>query len=101
MSKKILLIDFEKCIGCRRCELICSYNKEGLFSETKSRIHVFSWPDTGECIPKTAKCDLCMGDPMCVKWCPRGVLRFVHVSKNAVATNRSASERLNKLLAES
>ena len=118
------------CIGCRICELVCSFVHEQVINSEKSRIRVhknerygFNYPVTciqcadpecakvcpvgaivredgvvtiyeaecigcGNCVsacpidairlhPETGKafkCDLCGGEPECVKWCPRGVL---------------------------
>lgn len=53
-----LLIDNEKCIGCGKCAEACPFGT------------LFLHPDRD--IP--IKCDLCDGDPMCVKHCPNNVL---------------------------
>jgi len=56
----VLVVNSEKCIGCGRCERACPYNG----------IKVTSFK-------KAVKCDLCGGDPMCVKHCPAEALQFV------------------------
>ena len=35
---KRLYLDYEKCIGCRLCELACSAEKEGVYNPHKARI---------------------------------------------------------------
>jgi Fe-S-cluster-containing dehydrogenase component len=53
MPAKILVIDLDKCTGCERCTLACSFKKNGSFSRTNSRIRVFTWRETGDFIPAT------------------------------------------------
>ncbi|HID90370.1 TPA: 4Fe-4S dicluster domain-containing protein [Candidatus Bathyarchaeota archaeon] len=57
-----VLIDADRCLGpaCRECVGACP--EGGLF------VH----PD----VRAPIKCDLCGGDPECVKWCPTGCLRY-------------------------
>lgn len=49
--QKVLVVDYDKCIGCGLCELVCSFEKTKEFSRTNSRIKVFTWPKTAECVP--------------------------------------------------
>lgn len=55
-----LVVDRDKCVGCRMCTMICPFGQ------------VFVSARTG----KSSKCDLCSGDPACVKFCPTGAIRF-------------------------
>jgi len=50
-----------KCVGCKRCMYVCPIGAVGL--DTKTGVAV--------------KCDLCGGDPWCVKICPTGALQYV------------------------
>jgi len=144
----------EYCVGCERCEMVCSFHHDGESSITKSRIRVLHDPvklawdcpifctqcaeapcieacptgalyrvqvkgamttlsahagvvvvdsgkctGCGECItacPLHAlsldeeksvvfKCELCGGDPECVKWCDRGVLIMREVNLDSPA----------------
>jgi anaerobic carbon-monoxide dehydrogenase iron sulfur subunit len=58
------VIDEEVCIGCRRCQKACPYDV--IVYDPVRRISV--------------KCDLCGGDPECVKQCPasgNGAIRYI------------------------
>jgi len=55
-----LEVDKDKCVGCRMCTMICPFGQ------------VFVSKRTG----KSNKCDLCGGDPVCVKFCPTGAIKF-------------------------
>ena len=57
-SLGIVLVDQEKCTGCRACVEACPY-------------HAFGF-DSG--LMKAFKCDFCQGDPECVRWCPVNAL---------------------------
>ncbi len=57
------IIDQALCIGCHDCEKACSY--------TPSRIR---FNKAG----KAFKCDLCGGNPQCVKFCHEKALSYVH-----------------------
>ena len=57
----IVAIDEEKCVSCNQCVISCPFGA------------VFTHQDVD--IP--FKCDLCGGDPECVKICPKRALLFV------------------------
>jgi carbon-monoxide dehydrogenase iron sulfur subunit len=56
----IVVLNDQKCIGCKMCLLVCPFGAM-----------TFDW-DKGVAV----KCDLCDGDPECVKACPTNALRF-------------------------
>jgi len=56
----VVRVDPEKCNGCGLCIDTCAYAA------------IFLDPVSG----KVNICDLCNGDPQCVKWCTPGVLGF-------------------------
>ncbi len=62
--------DYERCSGCRRCELACSMHHEGWMWPEASRIRVFM-PFPGLEVPHfCAQCD----DYPCVESCPVNAL---------------------------
>lgn len=156
--KEIILLDPEKCVGCRNCALACSFAKEQVFSLGKARIGTIFIPkigmnvpmvcqhctrpicmdvcpmeaisrdeergtvviDQGLCIgcnmcvivcpfggptiePETGmiiKCDLCGGDPECVKHCLYGALEFVEATEAAYIKRRVGVARLGEVLSQ-
>lgn len=67
IPQKILLIDVEKCTGCRICELICSLHHERECNPAKSRIHIIKWGEAGLDVPLLCQqCDI----PLCESVCP-------------------------------
>lgn len=56
-----VVINVDACIGCRSCMLICPFGAINFDSEK------------GFCY----KCDLCGGDPECVKWCFTKAIDYV------------------------
>jgi carbon-monoxide dehydrogenase iron sulfur subunit len=146
MMKKVLLVDMDKCTGCKQCSLACSLTKEDLFDPDRGRIKILkkeeialglqlvceqceshpcvaSCPNgalsrdettgiitvdenlctsQGACVdaciyyairlhPETKKpmfCDLCGGDPYCVKHCVPEALQWVDKSEDLTKTKR-------------
>jgi Fe-S-cluster-containing hydrogenase component 2 len=58
------VIDDILCIGCGRCIEACG----SVFTPPRPRFD----PESEQVV----KCDLCHGDPQCVKYCPYGALRY-------------------------
>lgn len=102
--QKVLFVNFEKCTGCRKCEVACSLYNDKECNPTVSRIHVISWMRDGVDVPmlclqceepmcKTAcfmnairrdsktgamviDYDKCVGCKMCMYYCPLGGITF-------------------------
>ncbi|MGD8813204.1 MAG: 4Fe-4S dicluster domain-containing protein [Anaerolineales bacterium] len=68
-----------QCRGCRSCQLACSFVRHGVFNPSKSVIMMERDVETEHMAPAilARSCDLCSGDPACVKACPYGAM---HVS---------------------
>ena len=154
--KKVLLVDMEKCSGCRICEIACSWFHEEEFNPAKSRIQIVSkkkeainypmvceqcekapckevcpteaiykneetgaWMvDEKKCIgckfcvigcPFGAvifspdkkiveKCDLCEGDPQCVKFCPMEAIEYIEEEKVGMKRKRKVSEKIFEVM---
>ncbi len=58
------VIDPEKCQACGECFEACPWDMV-VYNETKG---IYS------------KCDLCGGDPLCVKYCPADAIKFIELS---------------------
>ncbi|HUW08669.1 MAG TPA: 4Fe-4S dicluster domain-containing protein [Anaerolineae bacterium] len=105
---KLLMVDYEKCVGCRTCEIACSMGHEGAINPARSRIGVVKWEMPGKGIPMTcahceqapcqaicpvgaiSRCDssgvtidydLCIGCRMCAAVCPFGAINFDSIGK--------------------
>lgn len=65
----IRTVDSDRCSGCERCLDACPYGMVLMNGET----------ETAE------KCDLCGGDPLCVRYCPAGALVFLEQENPAHA----------------
>jgi len=149
---KILIVDIEKCTGCRLCEMVCSVFKEGVCDPPKARIHVIKWDKEGFYIPmfcqqceeplcaavcpvnaiqmdstlnrflvdkelcvgckscisictfggigfnekdrKVIRCDLCDGDPTCVKYCETKAIQYLDSNIVQIKKQRVAAEKI-------
>ncbi|HSF47356.1 MAG TPA: 4Fe-4S dicluster domain-containing protein [Burkholderiales bacterium] len=70
---KALLITPEKCTGCLQCEMACSFENEGAFNISKSRIKVFEFHHSGLKVPYT--CTQC-AEAWCLHSCPVEAIKF-------------------------
>jgi len=146
---KILMINHEKCTGCRLCELVCSVSHDGVSNPARSRINIIKWEAEGLYIPmscqqcedapcmticpvkaisrdqeldyvkidynvcigcrscvavcpfgamgfnvkdkKVFKCDLCEGDPQCVRFCEVKAVEYVDANRINILKKREAA----------
>ena len=72
--------DSRACIGCRMCTVVCPLGAISIDYE----------------IGKSIKCDLCGGDPACVKACGYGTLSFVPLDEDNAKRRRKAAEHISK-----
>lgn len=149
--EKVLTINFEKCTGCRQCELVCSVSHEGVSNPSRSRISIVKWESEGLYIPmlcqqcedapcmavcpvnaiyrdkslnyvkidydvcigcracmaacpfgamnfdvidkKVFKCDLCEGEPNCVRFCEVEAIEYVDAHQLSAPKKREAAQK--------
>ncbi len=72
----------EKCIGCLTCLSSCPF---GSISFHSGRQEVF-------------KCDLCEGDPMCVKFCPVEALKFLPAEEVPLARRAETAMKARAMI---
>lgn len=110
--QNILIVDHERCTGCRLCELVCSVKNAGVSNPSRARIHIIKWEMEGfelpmvcqqcESAPCLAVCpvdalsrdddlervlvdyDLCIGCKLCVVACPFGGMGIDTVAKKVI-----------------
>ncbi len=78
-------VDADACIGCQMCVMVCPTGS--------IRIDRY----TG----KVVKCDLCGGDPECVKVCAPDALLYEDVSRSTQRRSWDAAERMRAAIQES
>ncbi len=72
MVQKTLVVDVQKCTGCRQCEMVCSYAHEGVYAPSLSRVRVVKFEE--RCLAVPTMCADCH-TPVCLEACPTRALR--------------------------
>jgi Fe-S-cluster-containing hydrogenase component 2 len=75
-------IDYNLCVGCRLCVQMCPFG--GVEINSKAG--------------KVFKCDLCQGEPTCVKFCDPKALQYLNATAVNVKKRRAAAERYSELM---
>jgi len=76
----VVLVDSEKCVGCKMCTMACPF---GSINYQSSGI--------------VQKCDLCNGNPECVIFCVPGALEFKDIE---LVSSRKSKEYAKKILSQ-
>ena len=80
--EKVLIVDGEKCTGCRVCELICSMVRSGEYNPDKTCIRVLRNVELDVSIPVVeVTCDFC---GKCTEWCFSEAIKFVDLEEAAI-----------------
>ncbi|MEM3578742.1 MAG: 4Fe-4S binding protein [Candidatus Bathyarchaeia archaeon] len=80
--KKVLVFDGEKCVACKICELVCSFNVTGEYNPKRAFIKILSNPEFCVFIPVlNMGCKEC---GKCVEACPTQALKFVQSDEAAL-----------------
>ncbi|MFC2039012.1 4Fe-4S dicluster domain-containing protein [Chloroflexota bacterium] len=153
---KVLVLDHEKCTGCRACELACSIKHEGVSNPERSRIKIVKWEWEGRYVPmscqqcesapcmaicpvkaisrdenlnrvmvdydacitcrmcvavcpfgamgfdargkKVIKCDLCDGDPQCVRFCETKAVQYLEASDQNASKRIEVADKLTSIV---
>jgi len=72
-----LVINEDKCVRCRACTMVCPFSGLQVLSNRK-----------------VVKCDLCGGDPYCVKYCETGAIKYVEAEDVGLQKAHPLAEKL-------
>lgn len=72
------MVNYDRCIGCKTCVVVCPFGAVG-FDHVAGKI---------------ISCDLCDGDPVCVRFCETEALQYVDASEVNKKRQREAAEKL-------
>jgi Fe-S-cluster-containing hydrogenase component 2 len=81
-STKAMLVDYDLCIACGMCTVACPLGGITVNSD----------------LGHSVKCNLCGGDPECVKVCGYGALTYISEEELGFRKKREAVNQLAKLL---
>ncbi len=73
MSGYVIAIDYDKCTGCRICELTCSLSTTGETNPAKARMRIIKIQENGYFFSIPSVCMKC-GDTVCKAVCPMGAI---------------------------
>jgi Fe-S-cluster-containing hydrogenase component 2 len=76
-----IVYDYNSCFGCMSCLLVCPFGAISIDA------------DTG----KPFKCNLCGGDPQCVKFCETKALQYVPVEATGREKRQALAYKLSEL----
>ena len=77
MTYMALRFDSTKCIGCRLCVAVCPFGAMNYNAIDK----------------KVFKCDLCEGEPNCVRFCEVKAIDYVDADQLSMSKKRDAAQK--------
>ena len=81
-STGAIIINYDKCIGCKMCSIACPFGAISVDPLTK----------------RVVKCDLCSGDPACVKFCLTGAIEYVTAHAYDLKRQRERITQMKRIL---
>lgn len=89
-----IVVDNEKCTGCKTCQIACSFHHKKVFNpkiaslevrrdEEDGTMYVMLYQELNQQAKATKlACDACIGEPepFCVKYCPTGAITVKSMS---------------------
>lgn len=75
-----VMINYDRCIGCRICVAVCPFG-------------AMSFDSIGK---RVVKCDLCDGDPLCITFCMYGALQYIEAGEQVMMKQRQAAEKFKE-----
>lgn len=65
--RKVLFVDYDKCTGCRICEIYCSFTKTKTCNPARARLGILNYEEEGFSVPMI--CQQCE-EAFCLGACP-------------------------------
>lgn len=78
------IVSEERCVGCKVCTIACPFGTINFDTDT-GKVH---------------KCDLCGGDPACVKVCPHDAILYVDANATGQARMRAWAAKTDTVITE-
>ncbi len=75
-------VNYEACIGCRMCVAVCPFGSMR-FDETQRKV---------------IKCDLCDGDPTCVKFCQHKAIQYLDAADQSAMKQSAFAEKVSGIM---
>lgn len=73
----MIKINISKCVGCRSCEIICSYHHKQCFSPKYSSIEISFDNDYNINVAIADNCDCTNHEAICVDFCPVNAIEIL------------------------
>lgn len=77
-------VNYNKCIGCRMCVAICPFGSME-FDEINKKVF---------------KCDLCDGEPTCVKFCQHKAIQYLDASEQSTMKQAALAEKISEIVSK-
>ena len=75
-------VNYDVCIGCRMCVAICPFGAMN-FDEINRKVF---------------KCDLCEGDPVCVKFCQHEAIRCLEAAEESKVKQAAFADKVSRMI---